>query len=177
MQNIIDQSNVAWRRQINTTNTTNDNLAAQKNASVLLGLTNQAQNNLWQEYRDVAHQLYASYENDRQRTHDIIVTGIKNQFSSEQFQNMLDYRASVAQGAAINGWVTNLLGPSLSKGVEIGLESIFGDNDKELTELLTVDTFDPYYPVAEDTSGDWNIGTPDTDWYSLVPEEEGEYFG
>ena len=127
MQNLIDQSNVTWRRQINTSNTTNDNLASQRNAAVLLGLTTQAQNNLWQEYRDVAHQLYASYENDRQRTHDIVVQGIKHQFSAEQYQNMLDYRASVAAGARINGWVEGLLGPVAKKGAEAVVKGIFGD--------------------------------------------------
>ena len=153
MQNIIDRSNATWRRQINTTNTANDNRASQQNAQVLLGLTVQAQNNLWQEYRDVAHQLYSSYENDRQRTHDIVVTGIKNQFSSEQFQNMLDYRASVAAGARINGYVEKLIGPVIGRGVEKGLGKLFSDDDDDDTGATWASA--------------WNLIEPDFDigWF------------
>ena len=180
MQNIIDQSNATWRRQINTTNTANDNRASQQNAQVLLGLTVQAQNNLWQEYRDVAHQLYSSFENDRQRTHEIVVTGIKNQFSSEQFQNMLDYRASVAAGARINGYVEKLIGPVIGRGVEKGLGLIFPDDDDDDTN------------TGETWADSWNLIEPefDTGWFGdetdygvtydtdyWFGEDEGEYFG
>lgn len=191
MQNVIDQSNISWRRSINTTNTNNDNIAAQQNAQVLLGLTVQAQNNLWQEYRDVAHQLFASYENDRQRTHDIVVQGIKHQFTSDQFQNMLDYRASVEAGKATSGYVDKILGPVINRGASELAKSLFGNNDIETYPSQTdygsgtgqdTDFFDnpgwfDSYPTSN-TADYYSESTysPETDWW-WSEGDEGEYFG
>ena len=80
MRNQIDQSNIVWRRQINTANTANQNRANQINAGIMLGLTQQAQNQLWQKYRDEAHQLYTSLENETQRNHQIVLSAMENQF-------------------------------------------------------------------------------------------------
>lgn len=52
MRQQIDQFNTNWRRSVNTVNNTNQNRANQMNAASLLGITLQAQNNLWQKYRD-----------------------------------------------------------------------------------------------------------------------------
>jgi hypothetical protein len=171
MQNIIDQSNLQWRRNINTANTNNDNLSAQRNAAVLLGLTTQAQNNLWQEYRDVAHQLYASYENDRQRTHDIVVQGIKHQFSADQYQNMLDYRASVATGAKINGWVNNLLGPVTNAAAGKIVKGLFPDDDDDDDKESPAYYLDEYagFNVIDDDDDDKAV------WTSS-PSEGGGWF-
>ena len=179
MQNVIDQSNVSWRRQINTTNTANENLASQQNAQVLLGLTVQAQNNLWQEYRDVAHQLYSSFENDRQRTHDIVVTGIKNQFSGEQFQNMLDYRASVAAGARINGYVENLIGPVIGRGIQAGVDKLFGTNNNNNTSGTSAG--DPYAGAGTSTqaaqawASNETSGSAGTGGYTTEPASQWWY--
>ena len=50
----ILQSNANWRREVNTRDTAAQNEANRVNAQNLLGLTTQAQANLWQRYRDEA---------------------------------------------------------------------------------------------------------------------------
>jgi hypothetical protein len=48
----IDQSNVVWRRQVNTANTALENAANEFNVKNKFNLSNQALNNIWQQYRD-----------------------------------------------------------------------------------------------------------------------------
>ena len=100
MRNQIDQSNVAWRRQINTANTANENRANQSNAAILLGLTQQAQNQLWQKYRDEAHQLFTVLENETQRNHQIVLSAMENQFNTDMFNRTVEFKKQVAAGAA-----------------------------------------------------------------------------
>ena len=70
MQSTINQSNVAWRRQINTSNTATQNAANQANAQALLGLTQNSLNNLWQLYRDQAAWAMQISENRAERAHN-----------------------------------------------------------------------------------------------------------
>ena len=100
MRSQIDQSNVTWRRQINTANTANENRANQTNAAIMLGLTQQAQNQLWQKYRDEAHQLYTSLENETQRNHQIVLSAMENQFNTDMFNRTVEFKKQVQAGAA-----------------------------------------------------------------------------
>lgn len=59
----IEQSNVQWRRQVNTSNTVAVNAANQVNTQNRFNLSAQAQNNLWQAFRDEAYWLFQSSEN------------------------------------------------------------------------------------------------------------------
>ena len=54
MNLLIDQSNVVWRRGINTTTNAEQNRVNQVNAQNLLDLATSAQNQLWNRYRDEA---------------------------------------------------------------------------------------------------------------------------
>ena len=54
-QQIIDQSNTNWRRQINTANTASINAANQTNAQNLLNISNFAMSSLWQQWRSIGH--------------------------------------------------------------------------------------------------------------------------
>ena len=85
MQNLIDQSNATWRRTINTANTAAQNAANQANAQSVLGLSVQAQNNLWQKYRDEASMAFNAAQNEIQRAHSIAITAIANQFTADMF--------------------------------------------------------------------------------------------
>ena len=67
----IDQSNTTWRREINTANTALENEANRVNAQNLLNLSAQAQNNLWQRYRDEASWIFQMSENATQREHEL----------------------------------------------------------------------------------------------------------
>ena len=71
MQAQINQSNAAWRRQINTANTATQNEANRINALNVLGINQNALNNLWQSYRDEASWLFTSGMTDRQYAHEI----------------------------------------------------------------------------------------------------------
>ena len=54
MQTQIDQNDATWRRSVNTRNTAAQNEANRQNALNLLGIQQNALNQLWQRYRDKA---------------------------------------------------------------------------------------------------------------------------
>ena len=66
----IDQSNAVWRRNVNTRNTAQQNEANRQNALNLLGIQQNALNNLWQKYRDKAAWVAKISENARDRAHN-----------------------------------------------------------------------------------------------------------
>ena len=66
----IDQSNAVWRRTVNTQNTARQNDANRQNAINLLGIKQNALNNLWQKYRDKASWTVKISENARDRAHN-----------------------------------------------------------------------------------------------------------
>ena len=90
----IDQSNAQWRRDINTANTALANEANRINTQNLLGLSTQAQNNLWQRYRDEAAWIFQMSENGKQREHEIGMLGI------ELAENEDIYNRNVRNGLA-----------------------------------------------------------------------------
>ena len=126
MRNQIDQSNVLWRRQINTANTANQNRANQVNAGVLLGLTQQAQNQLWQKYRDEAHQLFTALENETHRNHQIVVTAMQNQFNTDMFDRTVEFKKQVQAGAASQ----SLLNDAISLGTTVLTQQVEVDGQK-----------------------------------------------
>ena len=65
----INQANANWRRQINTENTARQNEVNRINAQNLLNLSNTAQEQLWQRYRDEASFLVQVIENAADRSH------------------------------------------------------------------------------------------------------------
>ena len=76
-QRVIDQSNVTWRRQINTANTAAVNAANQTNAQNLLNLSNFALSSLWQQWRDEASWVNQSSENEMNRNHNLAVAALE----------------------------------------------------------------------------------------------------
>ena len=94
-QRVIDQSNVTWRRQINTANTSAVNAANQTNAENLLNLSNYALSALWQQWRDEASWVNTSSENENNRNHNLAVAALERTTS-------LDIQSN-AQKAALYG--------------------------------------------------------------------------
>ncbi len=76
-QRVIDQSNVTWRRQINTANTASTNAANQTNAQNLLNLSNFALSSMWQQWRDEASWVNQSAENEMNRNHNLAVAALE----------------------------------------------------------------------------------------------------
>ena len=70
MQVEIDQSNAVWRRNVNTRNNAQQNEANRQNALNLLGIQQNALNQLWQKYRDKAAWVVKISENARDRAHN-----------------------------------------------------------------------------------------------------------
>lgn len=95
----INQSNAVWRRTINTANNATQNEANRINAQNLLGLTNTAQNNLWQAYRDEAQWLVQTTENALQRSHQAAILSQQQDFQDELYQQSVKDNAFSAIGS------------------------------------------------------------------------------
>ena len=96
-QQAINQSNAIWRRQLNQQNTVTINASQQANAQALLGISVDAQNRMWQQYRDEANFLMNVSENRAQRAHDAAMLSTQvnanissyNQAVKDNFQSQL----------------------------------------------------------------------------------------
>ena len=82
-QKEIDQSNVVWRRAINTANTAAVNAANQANAQNLLNLSNWALSSLWQQWRDEASWVNTSSENQENRNHNLAMASLERSTAFE----------------------------------------------------------------------------------------------
>lgn len=71
MQYAIDQSNVQWRREVNTINTAAQNENNRIDAQNLFNASQNSLNNLWQTYRDNASWNFQKAENLLQRQHEV----------------------------------------------------------------------------------------------------------
>ena len=78
-QQVIDQSNANWRRQLNTSNTAAANAANQTDAQNLLGISNFAMSSLWQQWRDEASWTMEAAQNAVDRAHNMAVAALERQ--------------------------------------------------------------------------------------------------
>ena len=81
----INQSNANWRRSINTENTTRENEANRINVQNSLSLSQTAQNQLWQRYRDEASWVLQRAESATQRAHQFAMTSQQNNFDVDMY--------------------------------------------------------------------------------------------
>ena len=91
---VVEQANVAWRRQANTVNTAAINAVNQQNAQNSFGLSTQAMAQLWQEMRDQMDYSFKAWDNDQQRKASLMVAALGNEGASYEGKN----------------WTTNLSG-------------------------------------------------------------------
>jgi hypothetical protein len=73
---IVEQSNLAWRRQVNTVNTAAQNDVNMQNAINSFNISSQAMSFMWQELRDEADYAFKSSENEKARLSALISTAI-----------------------------------------------------------------------------------------------------
>jgi len=105
-QTVIAQSNATWRRQLATETTANTNRANELNAQNVLGISNQAYNNLWQYYGDTMEWAWTSAENERSRVIELAMAQLQAD-SATNIQGMKDDTASsTAFGSLIGKFVT-----------------------------------------------------------------------
>jgi hypothetical protein len=103
---VIDQSNAQWRRQVATADTAAINRANELNANALLGISNQAYNNMWQYYGDSMEWAWTSAENERSRVVNLAIEQLRAD-SQANIQNMMnDYNSSVGFGNLIGTFLT-----------------------------------------------------------------------
>jgi len=82
MRFAVDQSNVSWRRNVNTANTASANAANQVNVQNRFNMSQVAQNNLWQQWRDEAAWLFEASENQANRDYNLAMSAGNREFSS-----------------------------------------------------------------------------------------------
>jgi len=104
-QLVIDQSNVNWRRNINTANTAADNAANQTEAQNRLNISNWAMSALWQEQRDNASWAFTASENDESRAQNMALAALQRQTIMDQ----MDQESQTALMTAIGRFGINLL--------------------------------------------------------------------
>lgn len=124
----VQQSNVAWRRSINTRNNEMDNRAAETDVQRAYGLTAAAQANLWQQYRDEAsHSLYQT-ENQNQRSHQLVLAAMNRDFQQSMYDQNVNNSAMAAVGNVVYrdvlSGITGGIGNSITN-------SLFGNNNTD----------------------------------------------
>jgi hypothetical protein len=96
----IEASNAAWRREINTANTALQNEANRLNAQNLLNMSNTAQQNLWQRYRDESAWIFQMSENAKQREHQIAMLNLEFAEDQSRYDQALEDKTAADLGAA-----------------------------------------------------------------------------
>jgi hypothetical protein len=86
----IDASNAVWRRTINTENTALQNEENRTNLQTLLNLSQMAQNNLWQLYRDQAAWTMQTSENNLDRAHNAAMQAAAISERSDMYDDKFD---------------------------------------------------------------------------------------
>lgn len=97
----IEQSNILWRRQTTTANTQADNEAERINAQNLLNITQQAQAQLWQLYRDNAAWAQQFAETERERNHQYGLLAAEISGNEDLYETKATYNAISALGEGL----------------------------------------------------------------------------
>jgi len=98
MQAQIDQSNAQWRRQANTADTAAANEAARIDAQNLFNMSQQAQNNLWNAYRDDVQWALTTAENIANRNHELTMLAMDLEGKTSLLDMELDYNTAASIG-------------------------------------------------------------------------------
>ena len=105
MSQVIDQSNVSWRRTINTANTAEQNRANQLNSQNLLDMSLSAQNQLWNRYRDEAQWLVNLTDSREARAHQVALQAQANNFDKSMYDDDIKNNIWMSIGGAILGGI------------------------------------------------------------------------
>ena len=109
----IEQSNAVWRREIATADTAAINFQNQFNAKNILDVSQQAYDNLWQEYRDVMDMAWQSGESELDRIQALQILAA----NSQNAQLVAQYQADRENSAGIGGWLGDIFAPFAKAGV------------------------------------------------------------
>ena len=109
-ENVIQQSNAVWRRNINTANTAQQNETNKINALNLLGVNQASLDKLWQRYRDEAQWMVEISENAAQRAHNAAILAQTQDFNAEQYEIERENQFFSALGSTVINGVFGILG-------------------------------------------------------------------
>lgn len=107
MQFAIDQSNVQWRRQVNTANTAAQNEANRQNVQNAFNATQNALNNLWQQYRDNAAWNFQKSESQMQRQHEVGIMAMEFANSQKIYDQQQQDNLAAGIGNWVATWIAN----------------------------------------------------------------------
>ena len=107
MQYAVDQSNVQWRRQVNTANTAAQNEANRQNAQNAFNASQNALNNLWQQYRDVAAWSFQKSESALQRQHEVGIMAMEFANTNKLYDKKQKDDLAMGIGNWIAAWVAS----------------------------------------------------------------------
>jgi len=95
----VDQSNVVWRRAVNTANTALQNETNRIDVQNTFTASQTALNSLWQNYRDNASWNFQKGENQLQREHAIGLAALEFANTKELFdmENQQEYAQSIGE--------------------------------------------------------------------------------
>jgi len=109
-ENLIQQSNAVWRRNVNTANTAGQNETNRLNALNLLGVNQASLDKLWQRYRDEATWMVEISENAAQRAHNAAILSQTQDFNAEQYEVERENQFFSALGSTVINGVFGILG-------------------------------------------------------------------
>ena len=95
----IETATTQWRRDVNTGNTAAQNAANQMNAANYLNISNTAQNNIWQQFRDEADYAYSSSENAADRAFNMAMAVLEADVNKSQYNEYLDNQTASSLGS------------------------------------------------------------------------------
>ena len=107
MQYAVDQSNVQWRRSVNTANTAAQNEANRQNVQNAFNASQNALNNLWQQYRDNAAWNFQKGESQLQRQHEIGIMAMEFANSQKIYDQTQKDNLAAGVGNWIAKWIAN----------------------------------------------------------------------
>ena len=105
MQFAVDQSNVQWRRQVNTAATAIQNETNRINVANAYSASQNALNNLWQKYRDNAAWNFQKAESFLQRQHEIGIMAMEFANTKELYNKQQKDNLAMGIGNWIAAWM------------------------------------------------------------------------
>ena len=120
----IEQSNAVWRREIATSDTAATNFQNQLNAQNLLDISNNAYDNLWQEYRDVMEFAWTSGENELGRLASLQLA----QINTKNSRDLAEFAADRENSKSVGSFVQEVLSPFATVGISRLAASLFGSS-------------------------------------------------
>ena len=108
----IAQANAQWRRQIATADTAAVNAANQINAQAVLGISEQAYENLWQYFADTMEWAWTTADNEADRQAALAQAMI----SADAQRDVAKFKADYESSNAVGGFITDILSTGLMPG-------------------------------------------------------------